>query len=61
MEAGKVSAGDVLVLRRELVEAQRQHVQAELDLAVAQSDLRLAVAGPFLPSRTPNSPNPGDS
>lgn len=61
LEAGKVSAGDVLVFRRELVEAQRQRVQAELDLAAARSDLRLTVGAPSGLS-VPSNPLPdGDS
>lgn len=60
LEAGKVSAGDVLVLRRELVEAQREHVQAELDLATARSDLWLAVGGPQLLPRTHDTSIAGD-
>ncbi len=61
LEAGKVSAGEVIVLQRELVEAQRQHVQAELDLATARSDLRLAVGQPALAPRIPNPSTAGDS
>lgn len=64
LAAGKVSAGDVLVLRRELVEAERQHVDAELDLASARSDLRLAVGDPSilpLPPVPPADSPPTDS
>jgi cobalt-zinc-cadmium efflux system outer membrane protein len=61
LEAGKVSAGEVIVLRRELVEAQRQHVQAELDLAMARSDLVLAAGGSALSPRIPQPAKPGGS
>ena len=61
LEAGKVSAGEVIVLQRELVEARRQHVQAELDLAMARSDLRLAVGEASTTPRIPNPSTPGDS
>ena len=54
LDAGKVNAVDVLVLRRELVEAQRLFVDAQLGLAVAFSDLRLAVGG-RIPSTTAGS------
>lgn len=61
LEAGKVSAGEVIVLQRELVDARRQQVQAELDLAMAGSDLRLAVGDPLLLPSDPNSSTSGDS
>lgn len=60
LDAGKVNAADVLVLRRELVEAQRLLIEAQLDLAVSRSDLRLAVGGPISKTQADGSPS-GDS
>lgn len=60
LEAGKVNAADVLVLRRELVEAQRLFVDAQLDLAEARSDLRLAVGAPISNTQADDSAS-GDS
>jgi len=50
MEAGKVSATDVLVLRRELVEGQREYVQAAVEAWVARVELELATGGVILPA-----------
>jgi len=48
MEAGKVSATDVLVLRRELVEGQREYVEAAVEAWVARVELELATGGEIL-------------
>lgn len=45
MEAGKVSGTDVLLLRRELVEGQREYVEAAVGAWVARVDLELATGG----------------
>lgn len=43
VEAGELSATDVLVLRRELVEGQREQIETAGELWLAESDLELAV------------------
>jgi cobalt-zinc-cadmium efflux system outer membrane protein len=43
MEAGKVSATEVLLLRRELVEGRREHVEAALEAWVTRVELELAL------------------
>lgn len=42
MEAGKVSATNVLLLRRDLIEGRREHVEAAMDAWIARVDLELA-------------------
>ncbi len=49
MEAGKVGAVDVLVLRRELIEGQREYVEAAVEAWVARVDLELATGVLTLP------------
>lgn len=49
MEAGKVSATDVLVLRRELVEGRREYVEAAVGARLARIDLELATGATPLP------------
>lgn len=47
-QEGKVSASEVLIFRRELIEGQREHLAAAVDLAVAEIELRLAAGvAPF--------------
>lgn len=48
MEAGKVSALDVLLLRRELIEGRREYVEAAVQAWVARVDLELATGGSTL-------------
>jgi len=43
VEAGKLSATDVLLLRRELVEGQREQIETAGELWLAKTDLELAV------------------
>lgn len=45
VEEGKLSATDVLLLRRELVEGQREQIEAAGELWLAETDLELAVEG----------------
>jgi len=49
MEAGKVSATDVLVMRRELVEGQREYIEAAVEASVARVALELATGIITLP------------
>lgn len=49
VEAGELSATDVLLLRRELVEGQREHIETAGELWLARTDLELAV-GSDLPT-----------
>ncbi|MGH9379317.1 MAG: TolC family protein [Thermoanaerobaculia bacterium] len=44
-EAGKIGSRDVLLFRRELVEARREQIEAQAELAAAVADLELAGAG----------------
>jgi cobalt-zinc-cadmium efflux system outer membrane protein len=45
VEAGELSATDVLLLRRELVEGQREQIEAAGEVWLARTDLELAVEG----------------
>lgn len=45
VEAGELSATDVLLLRRELVEGQREQIEAAGEVWLARTDLELAVGG----------------
>ncbi|MGD2114288.1 MAG: TolC family protein [Acidobacteriota bacterium] len=62
VDAGKVSASDVLLLRRELVEGRRERVRAGGDAWIAWNDLELAVGAdlPGGPTR-PSPPEPDGS
>lgn len=56
VEAGELSATDVLLLRRELVEGRREQIEAAGELWFAQNDLELAV-GADLPGGGPQGGN----
>jgi outer membrane protein TolC len=43
VEAGELSATDVLLLRRDLVEGRREQIEAAGELWLARTDLELAV------------------
>jgi outer membrane protein TolC len=45
VEAGELSATDVLLLRRELIDGQREQIEAASELWLAGKDLELAVEG----------------
>lgn len=49
VDAGELSATDVLVLRRELVEGRREQIDAAGELWLARTELELAVEGPLHP------------
>jgi cobalt-zinc-cadmium efflux system outer membrane protein len=57
VDAGKVSASDVLLLRRELVEGRRERVQAAGDAWLAWNDLELAVGADLPGGPTQSSPS----
>lgn len=50
VESGELSARDVLLLRRELVEGQRERIRAAGELWIARTDLELAVGGDLAPT-----------
>lgn len=50
VEAGELSATEVLLSRRELVEGRREQIEAAGELWTARIDLELAVGGPILPT-----------
>jgi cobalt-zinc-cadmium efflux system outer membrane protein len=49
VDAGELSASDVLVLRRELIDARREQIDAAGELWLARTELELAVGGPLHP------------
>ena len=64
VDAGELSATEVLLLRRELVEGRREHVEAAAELWLALVDLELAAAtdlpDPVL-DPSPSTPSPSPS
>lgn len=57
LEAGKVSAAEVLVVRRELVDGRRELVDALTDAWISRAELELAAGGPLsTPSQEETTP-----
>ena len=61
VHAGKISVGEVLLQRRELIDAQRQYTNALLSLGLARADLELAVGETDLFTDSEVDPSEGAS